>query len=74
MALLLGAGTRFAAAGGLVLIGNYALALGENPWQPGGDQAFFFGLIVVLITNSGRAFGIDTWLARGAATHPRARD
>jgi uncharacterized membrane protein YphA (DoxX/SURF4 family) len=66
MALLFGAGTRFAAAGGLVLVGNYALAQGEIPWQPGGDQAFFFGLIVVFITNAGRAFGIDTWLARGA--------
>src|SRR5689334_9137243 len=33
VALLLGAGTRFAAAVGLVLIGNYLLALGEIPWQ-----------------------------------------
>ena len=52
-----------------MLIVNYMLAFGDIPWQPGGDQAFCFGLIVVLITNAGRAFGIDTWLAlRGLRT------
>ena len=64
VALLLGAGTRFAAAGGLVLIVNYMLAFGDIPWQPGEDQAFFAGLVVVFLTSPGRAFGIDTWLAR----------
>jgi uncharacterized membrane protein YphA (DoxX/SURF4 family) len=62
ISLLLGAGTRFAAVAGLVLIVNYGLALGDIPWQPGQDQAFFIGLLVVWITNGGRAFGIDTWL------------
>lgn len=64
LSLLLGAGTRFGAALGLVLIANYMLAFGEIPWQPGEDQAFFIGLVVVLITNPGRAFGVDHWLAR----------
>jgi uncharacterized membrane protein YphA (DoxX/SURF4 family) len=64
IALLLGAGTRVAAVGGLILIVNYMLALGDIPWQPGQDQAFFVGLLVVLITNAGRAFGIDGWLMR----------
>lgn len=64
IALLLGAGTRVAAVVGLLLIVNYMLALGEIPWQPGQDQAFFVGLVVVLITNAGRAFGIDELLAR----------
>ena len=67
LSLLLGAGTRFAAAAGLVLIVNYMLAFGDIPWQPGADQAFFVGLVVVLITNGGRAFGIDHWLARARA-------
>ena len=59
LSLLLGAGTRFGAALGLVLIANYMLAFGDIPWQPGEDQAFFIGLVVVLITNPGRAFGVD---------------
>jgi uncharacterized membrane protein YphA (DoxX/SURF4 family) len=67
LSLLLGAGTRIAAAAGLVLIGNYMLAFGDIPWQSGEDQAFFVGLVVVLITNGGRAFGIDHWLARPRA-------
>jgi len=67
LSLLLGAGTRFGAAAGLVLIANYMLAFGDIPWQPGEDQAFFVGLVVVLITNGGRAFGIDHWLARARA-------
>ncbi|HXI63241.1 MAG TPA: DoxX family protein [Gemmatimonadales bacterium] len=67
LSLLLGAGTRFGAALGLVLIANYMLAFGEIPWQPGEDQAFFFGLVVVLITNPGWAFGVDPWLARARA-------
>jgi hypothetical protein len=49
------------------LIANYTLAFGEIPWQPGEDQAFLIGLIVVLITNPGRAFGVDAWLARARA-------
>jgi uncharacterized membrane protein YphA (DoxX/SURF4 family) len=64
LSLLLGAYTRLGAAAGLVLIANYMLAFGDIPWQPGEDQAFFVGLVVVLITNGGRAFGIDHWLAR----------
>jgi uncharacterized membrane protein YphA (DoxX/SURF4 family) len=64
LSLLFGAGTRFAAAAGLVLITNYMLAFGEIPWQPGEDQAFFVGLVVVLVTDAGKAFGIDHWLAR----------
>jgi len=64
LSLLLGAGTRFGAALGLVLIANYTLAFGEIPWQPGEDQAFLIGLVVVLITNPGKAFGVDAWLAR----------
>jgi uncharacterized membrane protein YphA (DoxX/SURF4 family) len=67
LSLLLGAGTRFGAAAGLVLIANYMLAFGDIPWQPGEDQAFFIGLVVVFITNGGRAFGIDHWLARARA-------
>ena len=67
LSLLVGAGTRFGAAAGLVLIANYVLAFGDIPWQPGEDQAFFVGLVVVLITNGGRAFGIDQWLARARA-------
>ena len=43
LSLLLGAGTRFAAVAGLVLIANYMLAFGDSPWQPGADQAFFVG-------------------------------
>jgi hypothetical protein len=38
-------------------------------YGPGEDQAFCVGLVVVLITNGGMAFGIDHWLARS-----RARD
>src|SRR5689334_22125648 len=64
IALLLGAGTRVAAVVGLLLIVNYMLALGDILWQPGQDQAFFVGLLVVLITNAGRAFGIDAWQMR----------
>ncbi len=67
LSLLLGAGTRFGAALGLVLIANYLLAFGEIPWQPGEDQAFLVGLVVVLITNPGRAFGLDAWLDRARA-------
>lgn len=67
LSLLLGAGTRFGAAVGLVLIANYMLAFGDIPWQPGEDQAFCVGLVVVLITNAGMAFGIDRWLARARA-------
>jgi len=67
LSLLLGAGTRLGAAVGLLLIGNYLLALGDIPWQPGEDQAFLAGLVVVLITNAGRAYGIDHWFARARA-------
>jgi len=67
LSLLLGAGTRFGAALGLVLIANYTLAFGEIPWQPGEDQAFLIGLVVVLITSPGRAFGVDAWLAHSRA-------
>ena len=66
LSLLVGAGTRFGAALGLVLIANYMLAFGDIPWQPGEDQAFCVGLVVVLITNAGMAFGIDRWLGRRA--------
>jgi uncharacterized membrane protein YphA (DoxX/SURF4 family) len=64
LSLLLGVGTRFAAAAGLFLITNYMLAFGDLPWQPGQDQAFLVGLVVVLVTDAGKAFGIDHWLAR----------
>lgn len=64
LALLLGAATRVAAALGLVLITNYMLALGDIPWQPGEDQAFFVGLLVVLLTNAGKAFGVDQLFGR----------
>jgi uncharacterized membrane protein YphA (DoxX/SURF4 family) len=67
LSLLLGAGTRLGATVGLALIANYMLAFGDIPWQPGEDQAFFIGLVVVLMTNGGRAFGIDRWLARDSA-------
>ena len=67
LSLLLGAGTRLGAALGLVLIANYLLAFGEIPWQPGEDQAFLIGLVVVLITSPGRAFGVDAWLAHSRA-------
>jgi uncharacterized membrane protein YphA (DoxX/SURF4 family) len=67
LSLLLGAYTRFGAAVGLALIANYMLAFGDIPWQPGEDQAFLIGLVVVLITNPGRAFGVDAWLARARA-------
>jgi uncharacterized membrane protein YphA (DoxX/SURF4 family) len=70
LSLFLGAGTRFGAALGLVLIANYMLAFGDIPWQPGEDQAFFIGLVVVLITNPGGAFGVDLWLAQPSRAPP----
>ena len=64
LALLLGAGTRIAAAAELILLANYILAFGDIPWQPDQDIAFFVGLLVVLLTNAGMAYGLDQWLAR----------
>ena len=65
--LLFGAATRLAAVIGLVLIVNYTLAFGEIPWQSGQDQAFLVGLVIVLITDAGKAFGLDQWLARAGS-------
>src|SRR5258706_9879512 len=52
LSLLLCAGTRIAAAAGLVLIANYILAFGEIPLHPGGNQTFFVRLVALPIRNA----------------------
>ena len=64
LALLLGAGTRLAAAGVLVLAASRLVARGEWIFSSGLDPAFFALGLAVLLGAAGRVYGVDTYLAR----------
>jgi thiosulfate dehydrogenase [quinone] large subunit len=64
LALLLGLLTRPAALGGIFLTLNFFLAKGGGSPATTSDQAFIAGLLVVFLTQAGRSFGLDRWLAR----------
>jgi thiosulfate dehydrogenase [quinone] large subunit len=64
LALLLGAVTRPAALGGILMTLNFYLAKGGGSPATTSDQAFMAGLLVVFLTRAGRSFGLDRWLAR----------
>jgi thiosulfate dehydrogenase (quinone) large subunit len=64
VALLFGAVTRLAAAGGIMLTANYFLLNGLTVADVSNDFAILIGLIVVFLSRAGRTLGIDAWLAR----------
>ncbi len=64
IALILGALTRFSAAVGLFIVGNYLFAKGF--WNPAAihDKDFLVLLLVLLLAGGGR-WALDRWLWRG---------
>ena len=64
IALVLGLGTRFAAAVGIFMNLNFLLAQGESLIGPSNNAAFIFAQLVVLLGAAGRSFGIDFYLGR----------
>lgn len=64
LALLFGAVTRLAAAGGIMLTANYFLLNGLTIVDVSNDFAILVGLIVVFLSRAGRTLGVDAWLAR----------
>jgi thiosulfate dehydrogenase [quinone] large subunit len=64
LALLSGFLTRPAALAGIFMTLNFYLAKGGGSPATTSDQAFMAGLLVVFLTQAGRSFGFDRWLAR----------
>jgi uncharacterized membrane protein YphA (DoxX/SURF4 family) len=65
LSLLLGLCTRAGAAVAMFLFLNYMLSKGRMFWSPDSeDAAVFFSALVVLIGAAGRAWGLDSYLAR----------
>jgi thiosulfate dehydrogenase (quinone) large subunit len=79
--LVLGLGTRLAAAGAIVLTVNYMLAKGAWFWTPSSNDAAFMAIsLALLIGAAGRTLGLDAlvrstrrlvsvFLARSLAVH-----
>jgi len=59
IALLLGAGTRWAATIGILLTANYFLMKGDTILDVSNDLCFIVGLTIVLATDAGRTLGVD---------------
>jgi len=70
LALLFGLFTRPAALAGIFMTLNFFLAKGGGSPATTSDQGFIAGLFVVLLTRSGRSFGLDRWLARRYPNSP----
>lgn len=64
LALLLGAGTRLAAAGVLVLAASRLIARGDWIFSSGLEPALFALGLAVLLGAAGRVYGADAYLAR----------
>lgn len=65
ISLLFGVATRAGAVIAMFLFLNYLLAKGRLFWSPDSeDAAVFFSALVCLLGAAGRAWGIDTYLAR----------
>lgn len=64
-ALMLGAGTRLAAAVGVFMVFNYWFAKGANFWDPAGhDDLYIMIFLVLILTGAGRILGLDYFLSR----------
>ena len=61
LALLLGALTRFSAAVGIFMVGNYLFAKGWANPLASHDKDFIILLLVVLIGGAGQFWGLDGW-------------
>jgi thiosulfate dehydrogenase [quinone] large subunit len=65
IALVLGLGTRLAAAAALLLTLNYMLAKGAWFWIPSSNDAAFVAIsLALLLGAAGRTFGLDAFIAR----------
>jgi len=64
LALLLGALTRFSAAVGIFMVGNYLFAKGWANPLASHDKDFIILLLVVLIGGAGQFWGLDGWWRR----------
>lgn len=64
LALLLGAGTRLAGAGVLVLAASRLIARGEWIFSSGLEPALFVLGLAVLLGAAGRVYGVDAYLAQ----------
>jgi uncharacterized membrane protein YphA (DoxX/SURF4 family) len=62
IALVLGLTTRLAACIAIFLLLNYLCAKGAAPWGPGIDQSDIVLAIIILLSNAGRVFGLDSVL------------
>jgi thiosulfate dehydrogenase (quinone) large subunit len=62
--LILGAYTRFAAAGGIFMVANYLFSKGWPNPAASHDKDFIVLLLVILIGNAGNYWGIDGWRRR----------
>jgi uncharacterized membrane protein YphA (DoxX/SURF4 family) len=63
IALVIGFTTRLATCVALFLLVNYMCAKGAVPWGPGIDQSDIVLAVIILFSNAGRIFGIDSFLA-----------
>src|SRR5215831_1475222 len=63
IALVVGFTTRLAALVALFLLLNYMCAKGALPWGPGIDQSDIILALIILLSDAGRAFGLDKLLA-----------
>lgn len=63
-ALILGALTRLASAGVMLMTLNFMLLKGSWFWQNGNDAAFFFIALALLLGAAGRMLGVDAALAK----------
>lgn len=64
IALILGAFTRYAAAGGIFMVANYLFSKGWPNPAASHDKDFIVILIVILIGGAGNYWGIDRWRRR----------
>jgi uncharacterized membrane protein YphA (DoxX/SURF4 family) len=63
IALVFGFTTRVAASIALFLLLNYMCAKGALPWGPGIDQSDIVLVLIVLLSDAGRIFGLDKLFA-----------
>ena len=64
IALLLGALTRCSAAVGIFMVGNYLFAKGWPNPAASHDKDFLILLVVILLGDAGKYWGIDGWWSR----------
>jgi thiosulfate dehydrogenase [quinone] large subunit len=64
IALVLGALTRYAAVGGIFMVGNYLFSKGWPNPAASHDKDFLVLLVVILIGGAGNYWGIDAWRRR----------